>query len=77
MSANYRIKPKCAKISVSLFDADVVKLDALMGYVNSVSSVRIDRSLAVKLFIRMGRSDPHPGLLAAALAKIRSEDGRR
>jgi len=77
LSRNYRIKPKCRKISVSLFDADITKLDALMHNMVESHNLRIDRSTAIKLCIRMASRDPNQELVRAAWMKIRDEDGRR
>jgi len=77
LSHEYRLKPKCRKVGVSLFEADIAKLDALMRHVSEAHRIHIDFSTAVKLCVRMVRHDPQPGLLMAALTKIRSEDGRK
>jgi len=77
LSHGYRIKPKCHKVSISLFDADVNKIEDFMRHVAETRNMRIDRSTAIKLVIRMSSRRPEPGPLKAALVKLRSEDGRR
>ena len=61
-----------AKLSISLFAADLTRLEAIRSYMAARGN-RISTSQAVKLALRTA---PLSEELTAALAEIRKEDGR-
>jgi len=63
---------KCSKLSVSLFASDLARIDAITAYL-AARGARISTSQAVKLALRTA---PLSSDLTAALAAIKSEDGR-
>jgi hypothetical protein len=64
---------KCTKLSVSLFDGDLRRLEAIQDYMRERGE-RISTSQAVKLALRTA---PLSDALQAALEAVRSEDGRK
>ncbi len=66
-------KPKCTKLSVSLFDGDMAALDGIRDFMQTRGH-RISTSQAIKLALRTADLTPE---MDTALQAIRSEDGRR
>ena len=64
---------RCTKLSVSLFNADVERLEAIRAYMAQRGEM-LSRSQAVKLALRCA---PLSDALAEALDQVRSEDGRK
>jgi hypothetical protein len=64
---------KCTKISVSLFQADLDRLQAIQDFMAARGS-RISTSQAVKLALRTA---PLSDALQEALDQVRREDGRK
>ena len=62
----------CHKLSVSLYDADLTRLDSIEDYMRARGH-RISRSQAIKLAVRTA---PLNESLVDALEAIRREDGR-
>jgi hypothetical protein len=65
-------KGKGAKLSISLFAADLARLEAIRAYM-AARGHRISTSQTVKLALRTA---PLSGDLTAALDAIKAEDGR-
>lgn len=63
---------KCKKLSISLFQTDLAKLDGIRSYMESIGK-RISTSQAIKLALRTA---PHSNALVEAMAAIQAEDGR-
>lgn len=63
----------CTKLSVSLFDTDLKRLEALRSYMAG-RGVMLSTSQAVKLAIRTA---PLSDALQEALDQVKSEDGRK
>jgi hypothetical protein len=63
---------KCKKLSVSLFETDIKRLDAIRSYMATHGEM-ISTSQAVKLALRTA---PLSDALAKALDQARQEDGR-
>ena len=63
---------KCSKLSISLFDGDMARLEAIRAYL-AARGARVSTSQAVKLALRTA---PLSANLAAALDAIKAEDGR-
>jgi hypothetical protein len=63
---------KCKKISISLFQTDLAKLDGIRSFMET-NGQRISASQAIKLALRTA---PHSNELVKALAAIQAEDGR-
>jgi hypothetical protein len=63
---------KCQKLSISLFQTDMTKLDGIRSFMES-NGKRISTSQAVKLALRTA---PLSTELLEALAAIQAEDGR-
>lgn len=63
---------KCRKISISLFQTDIAKLDGIRSFMEA-NGQRISTSQAVKLALRTA---PLSKDLAEAMAAVRAEDGR-
>lgn len=63
---------KCQKLSISLFQTDMAKLEGIRSFMESTGQ-RISISQAVKLALRTA---PLSKDLVDALAAIRAEDGR-
>lgn len=63
---------KCKKLSISLFQTDIAKLDGIRSFMEA-NGQRISTSQAVKLALRTA---PLSKDLADAMAAIRAEDGR-
>jgi len=63
---------KCKKLSISLFQTDLAKLDGIRSFMES-NGKRISTSQAIKLALRTA---PHSNDLVAAMAAIQAEDGR-
>ena len=64
---------KCTKLSVSVFDEDLRRVDAILDYMLSHGH-RISTSQAIKLALRTA---PLSDELLAALEAVKSEDGRK
>ena len=64
---------KCTKLSVSLFDGDLSRLDGIRDYM-AQKGHRISTSQAIKLALRTA---PLSSALEDALEAIKAEDGRR
>lgn len=64
---------KCTKLSVSLFDGDVKRLDAIRGYM-AQHGLMISTSQAIKLALRTA---PLSDALTDALDQVKAEDGRK
>lgn len=64
---------RCKKLSISLFDTDLQRLDAIRSYMAQRGEM-ISTSQAVKLALRCA---PLSDALAKALDAVRSEDGRK
>lgn len=62
----------CKKLSISLFDGDLERLDAIRDYMQTKGE-RISTSQAVKLALRTA---PLTSALDKALEAIKAEDGR-
>jgi hypothetical protein len=62
----------CHKLSVSLYDADLTRLDSIEDYMRARGH-RISRSQAIKLAIRTAPLDAG---LVDALEQIKQDDGR-
>jgi hypothetical protein len=71
-SASPATGEKGAKLSISLFAADLAHLEAIRSYMAARGN-RISTSQTVKLALRTAPLSEH---LTAALTKIRREDGR-
>jgi len=63
---------KCQKLSISLFQTDMAKLDGIRSFMES-NGKRISTSQAIKLALRTA---PLSTELLEALAAIQAEDGR-
>jgi len=63
---------KCKKLSISLFQTDIARLDGIRSFMEA-NGQRISTSQAVKLALRTA---PLSNDLAEAMAAIRAEDGR-
>lgn len=63
---------KCRKISISLFQTDIARLDGIRSFMEA-NGQRISTSQAVKLALRTA---PLSKDLAEAMAAVRAEDGR-
>ena len=63
---------KCKKLSISLFQTDLARLDGIRSFMET-NGQRISISQAVKLALRTA---PLSNKLVEALAAIRAEDGR-
>ena len=76
--SQYRIKPKqkCRKVSVSLFDSDINKIEAFRKYAEAKLCTLICFSTAVRLYVRLTKTWPDPEMIEDALTEIRNEDGR-
>jgi len=66
------IDRKCKKLSISLFQTDIAKLDGIRSFMEATGQ-RISISQAIKLALRTA---PLSKDLAEAMAAIRAEDGR-
>lgn len=64
---------RCTKLSISLFQGDLARLDAIRDYM-AAKGERISTSQAVKLALRTA---PLSQDMQKALDAIRSEDGRK
>ena len=64
---------KCTKLSISLFDGDIKRLDAIQDYMRE-RGWRISISQAVKLALRTA---PLSDELVEALKAVKREDGRK
>jgi hypothetical protein len=64
---------KCSKVSVSLFDKDLKRLDALFDYMNKRGH-RLAQSELIRIAIR---SAPLSDLLVEAMNQSRMDDGRK
>jgi hypothetical protein len=64
---------RCSKLSISLFSGDVARLDAIRDFM-AARGHRLSTSQAVKLALRTAALTAD---MDAALAAIRSEDGRK
>ena len=64
---------KCTKLSISLFDGDIKRLDAIQDYMRERGE-RISISQAVKLALRTA---PLSDALQDALQSVKREDGRK
>lgn len=65
---------RCTKLSISLFDTDTKRLEALRAYVVAQRGVSISTSQVIKLALRTA---PLSTALCAALDEAKAEDGRR
>lgn len=63
---------KCTKLSVSLFDGDMKRLDAIVAYM-AERGERLSTSQAIKLALRTA---PLSEALKTALDQVKAEDGR-
>lgn len=63
---------KCRKISISLFQTDIARLDGIRSFMEA-NGQRISISQAVKLALRTA---PLSKDLAEAMTAVRAEDGR-
>lgn len=63
---------KCTKLSISLFDADMKRLDAIRSFMAQHGSM-ISKSQAVKIALRTA---PLSDALVKALDQAKKEDGR-
>ena len=68
------VNPVAQKLSVSLFAADLERVDAILDHMKAKAGVRLNVSAALKLALRAVRLDD--GLLAAWDA-VQADDGRR
>lgn len=66
------VERKCKKLSISLFQTDIARLDGIRSFMEA-NGQRISTSQAVKLALRTA---PLSNDLAEAMAAIRAEDGR-
>lgn len=64
---------RCTKVSVSLFDGDLQRLDSIRDYMQA-RGTRLSLSQAVKLAIRTA---PLSEALVVALEDVKKEDGRK
>jgi len=64
---------KCTKLSISLFDTDVTRLNAICAYM-AEHGHRLSTSQAVKLALRTA---PLTDDLVVALEAVKAEDGRK
>ena len=64
---------RCTKLSISLFDADLKRLDAIRSYM-AARGVMLSTSQTVKLALRTA---PLSDALAEALDQVKREDGRK
>lgn len=64
---------RCKKVSISLFDTDVKRLEAIRSYMAQRGEI-LSTSQAVKLALRCA---PLSDALAEALDAVRQEDGRK
>lgn len=63
---------KCKKLSISLFQTDLARLDGIRSFMEA-NGHRITTSQAIKLALRTA---PLSNDLAAAMDAVRAEDGR-
>jgi len=68
------VNPVAQKLSISLFAADLERVDAILDHMKAKAGVRLNVSQAIKLALRSVRIDD--GLLAA-WDGVRADDGRR
>jgi hypothetical protein len=66
-------KGRCSKLSVSLFDSDLERLQAIRSYMATRGAI-LSASQAVKLALRTAALSP---AMDKALDAIRAEDGRK
>lgn len=66
--------PVAQKLSVSLFEADLERVDAIADFMKAKAGVRLNTSQAIKLALRAVAVD---GGLLKVWEKILADDGRR